>query len=152
MWCVISKQQGMCCLAPNINVILWTILICWLAVGTIITIIGCLGLIGLAPYFVVMIIVYAIDLLVLVPLTVWSIQAAVATCKGGATASPRARCAVVATPVGVSEREVSAPSRTRRRLAAGRVRHAPSRRSFLPFQVIFTSRLRKRGARHFSAG
>ena len=59
MWCVIiTKQQGMCCLAPNINVILWTILICWLAVGTIITIIGCLGLIGLVPYFVVMIIVY----------------------------------------------------------------------------------------------
>ena len=103
MWCVIiTKQQGMCCLAPNINVILWTILICWLAVGTIITIIGCLGLIGLAPYFVVMIIVYAIDLLVLVPLTVWSIQASVATCKGGATTEKPAApgATVVATPVG----------------------------------------------------
>ena len=43
-----------------------------------------LRLICLAPYFVVMIIVYIIDLFVLVPLTVWSIQAAVAMCKGGA--------------------------------------------------------------------
>jgi len=48
-----------------------------------------LRLICLAPYFVVMIIVYIIDLFVLVPLTVWSIQAAVAMCKGGTSRGRR---------------------------------------------------------------
>ena len=103
MWCVIvTKQQGMCCLTPNINVLLWTILMCWYAIGSIIIIIGCLPLIGLHAYFVVMIIVYIIDLFVLVPLAVWSIQATVATFKGGAaTEKPAAPGAVVvATPVG----------------------------------------------------
>ena len=62
------------------------------------------SLIGLAPYFVVMIIVYIIDLFVLVPLTVWSIQAAVATCKGGAAtekpAAPGATVVAKAQPSG----------------------------------------------------
>ena len=136
MWCVIiTKQQGMCCLAPNINVILWTILI-WLAVGTIATIIGCLNLIGLAPSFIVVIIVYAIGLVVLVPLTVWSIQASVATCKGGATAEARRPGAtVVATPVGVAGAGFPRHQRTRR-LAAGRVRRFIARRSFFLFRYF----------------
>ena len=63
-----------------------------------------LRLICLAPYFVVMIIVYIIDLFVLVPLTVWSIQAAVAMCKGGAAtekpAAPGAAVVAKAQPSG----------------------------------------------------
>ena len=103
MWCVlVTKQQGMCCLAPNINVLLWTILMCWMAIGNIVDVIGCLAFIGLEPSFVVVIIVYIIDLLALVPLAVWSIQATVAAFKGGAaTEKPAAPGAVVvATPVG----------------------------------------------------
>ena len=103
MWCVIvTKQQGMCCLAPNINVLLWTILMCWMAIGNIVNVIGCLAFIGLEPSFVVVIIVYIIDLLALVPLAVWSIQATVAAFKGGATTEKPAApgAVVVAPPVG----------------------------------------------------
>ncbi len=57
-----------------------------------------------------MIIVYIIDLFVLVPLTVWSIQAAVATCKGGVAGGVGAPAGVDGGGVSVSA--MAAPPRS----------------------------------------
>ena len=109
-WAVIvCKQPQQFCLTHPINLVLWTILMCWLLTGAIVIVIGGIGLIGFYPPLAVQAVLYLLDLLIIVPLTVWSVTTTIGICKKNAWrrrqrrgGQPRAArgCAAVARAAG----------------------------------------------------
>ena len=98
LWAVIvCKYPTNFCLKHDINLVLWTILMCWYAVAAIINILGSLGVMGFAAYFIVIIIIQIIDLIVLVPIAVWSVLTTIAVCKGSGS-TPEVKAADPAQP------------------------------------------------------
>ena len=84
-WAVIvCKQPQQFCLTHPINLVLWTILMCWLLIGAIVIVIGGIGLIGFYPPLAVQVVLYLLDLLIIIPLTVWSITTTIGICKKNA--------------------------------------------------------------------
>ena len=84
-WAVIvCKQPQQFCLTHPINLVLWTILVCWLLIGAIVIVIGGIGLIGFYPPLAVQVVLYLLDLLIIIPLTVWSITTTIGICKKNA--------------------------------------------------------------------
>ena len=90
-WAVIvCKQPQQFCLTHPINLVLWTILMCWLLIGAIVIVIGGIGLIGFYPPLAVQVVLYLLDLLIIIPLTVWSITTTIGICKKNALSAAAA--------------------------------------------------------------